>query len=140
MQWEEPHPQATYPGMTPTEAAIWTRWLAKHNGQVVGVSYNVRLGQGLPVPDGIEDWLKRDWQALTQLRADVLANWNAQFWVVEVKPRQAMSGLGQCLCYAAAARRQFQLAGTPRMLHVVSAPTPDLVEAFERAGVICEVV
>ena len=132
--------QDTYPGMSNQESAIWTRWLLLHVGELTGVSYAVQVGQGSPVPAGAPEWLARDWEYLTKLRIDAVAGWKNHLWVVEVKSRQSMSGLGQCLAYQALLIRDWSLVSPPGMLHVVSMLTPDLAPAFERNGVHVEVV
>jgi hypothetical protein len=82
----------------------------------------------------------RDWLLLTQLRVDAVVGWQGGLWVVEVKSRQSMSGLGQCLSYGLLLVEAWGLVLAPRMLHVVGMAQPDLGRPFASAGVMVEVV
>lgn len=129
-----------YPGMSRTESEIWSRWLMLHVGELSGVCYSVRVGEGGPCPVRGPDWLVRDWLLLTQLRVDAVVGWQGGLWVVEVKSRQSMSGLGQCLSYGLLLVEAWGLVLAPRMLHVVGMAQPDLGRPFASAGVMVEVV
>jgi hypothetical protein len=91
------------------------------------------------VPPGSPDWLVRDWLALTRLRIDCVVSWTGRVWIVEVKERQTMSALGQCLVYAQLLADEYGLPERPGMLHVCGLDHPDMLATFRSSGVVVEV-
>jgi hypothetical protein len=129
-----------YPGLSRFENAVWGRWLEKHLAEVDGIAYSVSVGEGREVESGLADWLARDWYALTRLRVDAVVRWSGAIWVVEVKDRQSMSALGQCLVYAELLWSTYGLSEYPGMLHVCALAHRDFERAFKRSGILVEVV
>ena len=62
-------------------------------------AYDVRVGDGAPVPEGVSENLARMWKALTRKRIDVVGERNGRVWVIEVKPRCGLSAFGQAMAY-----------------------------------------
>jgi hypothetical protein len=131
--------RSAYPGLSDGEALVWSRWLLRHGPEVTGVAYAVPVGGGRPVPAGTPDWLARDWLALTRLRIDCVVDWQGALWVVEVKERQTLSALGQCLVYASLLTQEYDLPARPGMLHVCALDHPDMLATFRANGVLVEV-
>lgn len=133
-------PQAKYPHMKKGEAAVWDRFLAQMPWNVVSVLYDVRLGEGARVDDGVPDWVKRMAWALSTKRVDVLVETPLEFIIVEVKPRGALSAIGQLLGYLVLFQRQFHPQKRVRLALVCERVAPDMTPILSEYGIETYVV
>jgi len=102
-----PEKLAKYPHMSPEDVEVWERYLEQHASEWSWFAYDVRVGDGIPVPPGTPENLARMWHALTQKRIDVVGERNGRIWVIEVKPRCGLSAFGQAMGYRELYRRGF---------------------------------
>ena len=98
----------TLPALTPIESAISKAWLDQHWREYDTVNFNVRLGQGVILPAGSPDYLKKFVRASHAKRADMILTQGVESTIVECKVRIGASALGQLLTY-----RQLYLTENP---------------------------
>lgn len=87
------------PGMSPRDKEIWTRWIDKHEQEIVRVYYNVRVGGGSPPaeehdPDNLLSWLM-----LTMLRIDAVVETKDHVLLVEIRPDAGRALYGALMIY-----------------------------------------
>ncbi len=90
---------AKYAHMMPFEVPIWERFLADPPFQMVKISYDVHLGEGIPVNPDWPAWLVRVVRATSRKRADVVVETADAIWILELKVRASFSALGQLIGY-----------------------------------------
>lgn len=92
---------ARYPHMREHEAELWQRYVEQYGMPPGEVTYDVHLGDGAPVREEWEDWVKVMVKALSTKRVDVVAETPWQVTIFEVKKRAGLSAVGQLLGYEA---------------------------------------
>ena len=122
------------------DAKVWDRWLKKHLEEKFWCEYDVPCGRGRQAVDVMGPVERALWQTLTVKRADVVVHWVSLDWVVEVKPRVCMSGLGQVLSYLHLYRLDHPPISRSVAWLVAGEDDPELRPVFQNAGVSVEVV
>jgi len=124
-----------YPHMSPTEAAIWTKFLTITDMQFLAIVYDLHLGPGY-----VPEWLKEPAlikmaKTLTQLRVDALAESDVAYWIFEVKPRAGRSALGQIDAYTYWFVKEYAPAKPVYKAVVCRFVDVNMVEVFRQRGV-----
>lgn len=88
-----------YPHLAPEDIVIWERFLERYAGAYESVDYDIRVGEGEPPLPTLEPKYAAMAKALTQKRIDAVAYRPGEIWIFEVKPRAALSALGQIISY-----------------------------------------
>lgn len=126
---------AKYPHMKSDEAAVWDRFLAKIPFKVVNVLYDVRLGEGTVVAEGVPEWVKSMAWALSTKRVDAIVETPLEFILVEVKDRGALSAVGQLLGYLVLFNKQYRPQKRVRLALVCAAIAPDMAPILKEYGI-----
>ena len=87
--------------MAPDDIAVWERYLTTYPMQEARVDYDVRVGEGVNLPDETPPELRRMAKLLTQKRIDAVVYRTEAVWVIEIKPEAGIAALGQVLTYTA---------------------------------------
>lgn len=91
--------QIQFPGMPRPESEVFREWLTRHGREYDAIDFNVRLGDGAKVPEGLSETTQKLATLLSQKRADVVAWQGQQPTIFEVKVRANPGALGQLLAY-----------------------------------------
>jgi hypothetical protein len=90
---------AKYPGMPALESNIARVWIRHEGLGYDKLEFNVRLGNGAEIQPGITGATKRQFEIITQKRADIIAYKGNLVDIVEVKVRMSLSAMGQLQGY-----------------------------------------
>lgn len=112
--------------MAPRDKSIWLRFLLAGGFQFAPFLYDVRVGNGNPLPTNATQKLINLNYALTTKRIDVVFHHNGETVIVEVKHWAGLSAIGQILGYRELYKQSFPDHGTPRMLIVTDRLQPDM--------------
>lgn len=122
---------AKYPHMKKHEERIWAAYIEEFGIPPGKITYDLRLGEGATVDPTWPEWMVAMVKALSQKRADVVAETRFGITIFEIKRRAGLSCLGQLLGYEAL---MFKTRGGWKPITLVAvcvAIEPDMAEAFE---------
>ena len=88
---------AKYPHLMPKDVKIWERFIDQNPDSFGLVSYDVRVGEGMKLPDDAEEPYASDMYHLSKKRIDVVGFVGNEAWVIELKPRAGFTAIGQAL-------------------------------------------
>lgn len=91
--------QTRYLHMKKEEAVIWTRFLTQTNLEFDTITYDLHLGEGMPISTKDLSYIADLKRAVTRKRVDAIGENSKAIWIFEVKPRIGMSTIGQLLVY-----------------------------------------
>lgn len=94
-----PKKLAKYPHLSTEDIGIWERFLDSYAGAYRAFDYDVRVGEGEEPLPTLEPKYRAMAKALTQKRIDAVGYRDNEIWIFEVKPRAALSALGQIISY-----------------------------------------
>jgi len=81
----------------PKDVKIWERFIDQNPDSFGLVSYDVRVGEGMKLPDDAEEPYASDMYHLSKKRIDVVGLKANEAWIIEVKPRAGFTAIGQAL-------------------------------------------
>lgn len=114
-----------YPHLLPESVAIWERFLALYPDRYTHFDYDVRVGQGNPVPDDLPDNLKKMGRDLSQKRIDAIGYANDHVALIEIATRVNMRCLGQIFAYPVLYAHDYHPGRPIRTLVVCEELPPD---------------
>lgn len=126
--------------MLPPEARLWSKFLDRHMPYFDKFTYDVHVGEGIPVNPAWPENIKVAAKALTTKRIDAVGYRGGEVWIFEIKPDAGLSAYGQLLAYKFFYLAQF---GTPERLYlalVTENILPDERKLYEAAGIRVYVV
>ena len=126
---------AKYPHMKADETAVWERFLNRMPWSVENIMYDVRLGEGAAVSEGVPDWVKHMAWALSTKRVDVIVETPLEFIIIEVKRRGALSAIGQLLGYLVLFNRQYRPQKRVRLALICERIAPDMEPVLLEYGI-----
>ena len=122
---------AKYPHMKQGEIRVWDAYLEEHGTPAGRVEYDVRLGEGAPIDPSWPPWMEAMVKALSQKRADVVAETSEDITIFEIKRRAGMSCLGQLMGYEALMMKEIGGFKPVRLVAVCEELEPDMEDAFD---------
>lgn len=140
LRWYAAGRQTKYPGLKLVESLMVDEFWERYRTAYTAAAYNVRVGRGRPVLEGVEEEFARDWQMSTQLRIDVLLWDGEELTVVEVKELADAEAFGQAYLYKRLLRRTYQTAVPIRSAVLCRDAHPDLVGEYVEHGISLLVV
>ena len=84
----------TYPHLSPYDAAIWERYITSNPGRFTRVFYDYRVGDCAECDPDVVGIARESWNDLTRWRIDVVAEDDAAFYVIELKPMANSKAIG----------------------------------------------
>jgi hypothetical protein len=131
-----------YPGLKPSEAIVWRKYLVEHEGDFDLFEYNVRVGDGLRTPSRVlfddpemQRRVEEGARMLTQRKIDVLAYRPGELFIIEVEDRADSATLGQLLMYEQLLSKQRELTVPTTKMVVANRLGQDLLETFDSHGI-----
>lgn len=115
-----------YPHMAFADIPVWERYLEQKHFAYTSIAYDVRVGEGRPIPPDTSPELAIDWQALTMKRIDAVAFLPKEIHIIEVKPRASLSAIGQVLGYCALYEKTFSPTIPTKCIIITDEAQPDL--------------
>lgn len=132
--------QKQFPGMPLQESNLCRAWLRANGLEYDRFDFNVRLGQGRPLIDGLPPEIQRQAKMLSQLRADVIGYVLGRVDVIEVKDRAQSASLGQILAYQKLWNDDNGTTPIRRLVIVARDSHPDVENVYRHAGVELNIV
>lgn len=129
-------PKPAYPHMMPLEVPIWERFLRSERLDFTRLAYDVHVGAGAPIPEGVLDSEVRQIQAITRKRIDVVGETASEVWIIEVKPRAGHAAAGALLNYRRLYRQEHRLRKPLRLAVVCERLEWDVVEYYRELGIV----
>ena len=93
-------PLPKYPDMRPEDIQIWKRYMDANPGRFFRIWYDFRLGSHAHIGENCLDCSRTGWYDLTRWAADIIAEDDSAFYVIEIKPAANAKALGQAFAYA----------------------------------------
>ena len=124
-----------YKHLLPKEVEIWERFLACYGSQFDSFEYDLHLGPGAPVPEDAPDWMRRQMEAVSRDRVDVVAHTPGGVWIIEIKPRGGKGAIGQLLQYKAEYLEEMEPARPVFMILLCERLAPRVRETCAEQGI-----
>lgn len=121
-----PEKLVRYPHLMVQDVLIWERYLEQHATEWIGFRYDVRVGEGIELPESEPEYIRGMALALTEKRIDVLGEKGNEVWIIEVKPNAMLSAVGQVLSYQVLFEDRFPDQPKPKLMIVTDRKGPDL--------------
>lgn len=127
--------QMQFPGMPALESNIARAWVREHARDYDSLDFNVRLGEGRPLIDGLSPEVARQQTMLSQRRADIIGHIGVFVDIIEVKDRATFGALGQLVGYRGLWTKDNPTIVVRRLIVVARDIPPDVQHVYEREGV-----
>jgi hypothetical protein len=124
-----------YPEKTDRETPIIRDYLLHHLSEFDRVSFSVRVGEGVTVPEGTLEGVARSAARSSRKRIDILGWKGHQPTIVEVKERIVADALGQLLMYRQLLLQEEPNADDPRLVAIGRYSDPATLSALAAQGV-----
>ena len=127
---------AKYPHLMPKDVKIWERFIDQNPDSFGLVSYDVRVGEGMKLPDDAEEPYASDMYHLSKKRIDVVGFVGNEAWVIELKPRAGFTAIGQAIGLA---ELYYPPSGSPAVIIpciITDEEMPDTKELCDRKGIV----
>ena len=85
--------------MSKGDSYLWSKFLANGPKLYNTYEYDVRVGQGVTLPDASPEWLRKSARDLSRKRIDVVAHSNQHTAVIEVRMHAKANVLGDLISY-----------------------------------------
>lgn len=88
-----------YPHLLPDDIVVWEQFLKEHGQLFSPIDYDVRVGEGRPMPDLPTDNLKRMAVDLSQRRIDAVGHHGNTRTIIEITHTAGLKAIGQIMAY-----------------------------------------
>lgn len=132
--------QLQFPGMPALESNITRGWIRQFGKDYDSLDFNVRLGVGRPLSDGLSPEIQQQQTMLSQRRADIVGHVGAFIDIIEVKDRASLGALGQLRGYQHLWSEDNPQIIVRRLIVVARDVAPDVANVFNREGIEFRVV
>jgi hypothetical protein len=128
----------TLPGLRRPDTKVAQAWLREHAPEYDSVEFNVRLGQGIVLPETADPSMKLFAQAVSTKKADLVLHAGANVTIVEIKIRVGGSALGQLELYKNLYLAAHPEAGDVRMIVAGQYLEPDVESVYRAHNITIE--
>lgn len=132
--------QMQFPGMPALESNIARGWVRQYAAGYDSLDFNVRLGEGRPLIEGLSPEIARQQTMLTQRRADIIGHVSAFVDIIEVKDRASLGAIGQLVGYRGLWADANPQIVVRRLIVVARDIPPDVENIFKRESIEFRVV
>ena len=128
----------TLPGLRRPDTKIAQAWLREHAHEYDSVEFNVRLGEGIVLPESADESMKLFAAAVSTKKADMVLRRGADATIVEVKIRVGGAALGQLVLYRDLYRKKFPDVGDVRLIVAGQFLEPDVAATYQAHDIAIE--
>ncbi len=121
--------------MSPLDKAIWAKWLLNGGDRFAPFEYDVRVGDGVEMPEDASETEIKLALALTTKRIDATSKFGGVSQIYEVKPRAGFSAIGQLVGYKTLYRAKFPTEKRISMILVTDRLQPDMIQPLAAARI-----
>lgn len=122
--------------MMPAEVPIWVKWLSGEGQRYEPYEYDVKVGDGIQLPEEASELERRIATELTRKRIDAVSRRIGVVRIFEVKPRAGLTAIGQLLGYRELYRKTFRWSGKIELWLITDRLQPDMEPILRRHGII----
>lgn len=123
-----------YPEQTQAQTEVMRAYFHEHLDEFDAVTFEFRLGAGLPPDPSHLPSVQLQTVLLTQQRIDILARSGSRLTIIESKSRVTPSSLGQVLSYRLLVMKEFPDAAEPQLVIIGRESDPDTIDACTAHG------
>jgi len=124
----------------PFEIPIWEKWLSLHEGEYTSFSYDIRVGESILPPPGLDANIAEMAVSLTKKRIDVVA-WNGPNpTIIEIKDYAGLTAIGQLISYPILFTREFPESPQPAVMLIAKQLMPDVAFVLDFFEIPYEIV
>jgi len=120
------------------DTKIAQAWLRAHAAEYDSVEFNVRLGQGIVLPETADPSMKLFAQAVSTKKADIVLKKGAAVTIVEIKIRVGGAALGQLQLYRHLYLAEHPAAENVRLIVAAQYLEPDVADVYRAHDVAIE--
>lgn len=124
-----------YAHLGAAESALWDLFLAKYGGSWSSYKYDVRVGQGRPVPEELPHYVRDALRQLTPLRIDVVGYRGAEPTIFEIRAKLGRAQIGACHIYQGLYVEMFPTEPSPVCAIVGQRIHPDIERVALAQGI-----
>ena len=124
--------QSKYPHMKPADILLWEKFVQLFTNEFDSVDFDVRVGEGIKMPEETPENMKLDAKVLTQKKIDVVGYNDDKITIIEVKPRAGTSALGQLISYKTLYEKTYSPILPIEMLIITDETDDDFTPIFEQ--------
>jgi len=96
-----------YPHLLPGDVIVWEQFLLDHGDLFIAYDYDVRVGDGRPMPDLPTQNLRKMATDLSQRRIDVVAHAATSRTIIEITHTAGLKAIGQMSAYPTLYRTKY---------------------------------
>lgn len=123
-----------YPEQTQAQTEVMRAYFTQHLDEFDAVTFEFRLGDGLPADPTHLPSVQKQTVYLTQQRIDILARSGSRLTIIESKSRVTPSSLGQVLSYRLLVMKEFPDAPEPELVVIGRQSDQDTIDALTAHG------
>jgi len=124
-----------YPNFKTGETLLWERFLEKYPDAYDEVAYNIKVGEGAPIPEGTEENIAEDFKGLTQAKIDVIGFKNEKMDIIELKPQLRLNAPNQLKAYGKLYKKTVDPAAVFNLVLITYAISVDMETVIEGEGI-----
>ena len=124
-----------YEGMAAREILVWKNFLAAYGSEYDRFDYNIRVGDGAPIPQGTPENYARMIELSSKKRIDAVGYQGPQATLFEVKEYAQLSSLGQLMGYFVLYQKSFPDQPVPKLQLVANRLSPDFEAVLKAHGI-----
>lgn len=87
------------PHVSSEDLVLWEEFRRRSSKDYVAFYFDVSLGTGEEIPQGISENVGRAWQRLTRFRADVVGDTGTEWHLIELRPNAGPGAVGSVQTY-----------------------------------------
>ena len=129
-----------FPHLRPQEIAVWERFLLQFPDRFDSIEYDVRVGEGITLPDNYQENIRRMALALTKKRIDAVGTKAGITTLGEIAPSAGTADLGQLMVYKGMWNREHPGESGLGLMLLTDFARPDMEGCCEYEGVDLVVV
>jgi len=119
-----------YPHLLPDDVIVWESFLADHSELFSVIDYDVRVGDGRPMPDQPDPAIRRMSIDLSQRRIDAVGHAGTVRTIIEITHTAGLKACGQMLTYPILYRQKYPGQYQIRSLLVAGSLESDIVQCL----------
>ncbi len=129
-----------YPHLMPREIPIWEAWLQENKDKYDKFEYDVRVGESIVPPPGLDANIAEMAVSLAKKRIDVVAFKDGNPLIIEIKDYAGLTAIGQLVSYPLLYIDEFPESPKPGIMLLAQRLLPDVARILEFFGIAWDTV